>query len=116
MKRIGKQIVGLMLGRGVSVRPPRLGRSRGQVAGKRPAYELIGKVAVLHEGRIKPLDTVAREEVKQIYGRETIKLHDPAEEIDKILDPAGAARKPDTERPVQSWGPVGAFYRLGHRP
>ena len=65
-------------------------------------------MAVLHEGRIKPLDTVAREEVKQIYGRETIKLHDPAEEIDKILEPA-APRKPAAERAVQSWGPVGAF-------
>ena len=72
------------------------------------AYELLGKVAVLHEGRIKPLDTVAREEVKQIYGRETIKLHDPAEEIAKILEPA-AALKPAAEPTVQAWGPVGAF-------
>ena len=63
----------------------------------------------MHEGRIKPLDTVAREEVKQIYGRETIKLHDPREEIDKILDPASWQAKVDTEWPVESWGPVGAF-------
>ena len=62
----------------------------------------------MHEGRIKPLDTVAREEVKQIYGRETIKLHDPAEEIDKILDPAVTA-KAGNRTAVQSWGPVGAF-------
>ena len=69
---------------------------------------MLGKVAVLHAGRIKPLDTVAREEVKQIYGRETIKLYDPADEIDKIIDPAAAARK-GAERRAASWGPVGAF-------
>ena len=51
------------------------------------AYALIGKVPVMHEGRVKPLDTVAREEVKQVYGRETIKLHDPREEIDHLLKP-----------------------------
>ena len=28
----------------------------------------------MHDGRIKPLDTVAREEVKQIYSREMISL------------------------------------------
>ena len=61
--------------------------------GTGPAYELIGKVAVMHEGRVKPLDTVAREEVKQVYGRETIKLRDPREEIEKILDPESHARK-----------------------
>ncbi len=41
-----------------------------------PAYDALAKLVVLHEGRIKPLDTLAREEVKQIFGRETIKLHD----------------------------------------
>ena len=63
----------------------------------------------MHEGRIKPLDTVAREEVKQIYGRETIKLHDPAEEIDKILDPEGSSARPQRNGRARSWGPVGAF-------
>ena len=75
---------------------------------------LIGKVAVLHAGRIKPLDTVAREEVKQIYSRETIKLHDPAEEIDKIIDPAAAARKGGGATRGEL-GPGGCVHRLEHR-
>ena len=116
MKRIGKQIVGLVLAGALASVLPAWAAQEVKSPGTGPAYEQIGKVAVLHEGRIKPLDTVAREEVKQIYGRETIKLHDPAEEIDKILDPADAARKPDSERPVQSWGPVGAFIDWGIVP
>ena len=52
-----------------------------------PAYDQLGQVAVMHEGRVKPLDTVAREEVKQVYGRETITLRDPREEVEKLLDP-----------------------------
>jgi ABC-type transport system involved in cytochrome c biogenesis permease subunit len=45
-----------------------------------PAYETLARLAVLHEGRIKPLDTLAREEVRQIFGRESVKLVDPARE------------------------------------
>jgi ABC-type transport system involved in cytochrome c biogenesis permease subunit len=79
--------------------------------GTGPAYELIGKVAVMHEGRIKPLDTVAREEIKQVYGRETVKLHDPREEAEKILgtDNSSSTKPKGTEWPVERWGPVGAF-------
>lgn len=50
----------------------------------------LGDVAVMESGRIKPLDTVARHEIKQIYGRETI----------KILETDGSTTK---------WGPVAAF-------
>jgi ABC-type transport system involved in cytochrome c biogenesis permease subunit len=108
MNRIGKQILGLVLAGAFAAGQPARAGEEQKSAGTGPAYDQIGKVAVLHAGRIKPLDTVAREEVKQIYGRETIKLHDPADEIDKIIDPAAAARKA-SERRVQSWGPVGAF-------
>ena len=45
----------------------------------------------MHAGRIKPLDTVAREEVKHVFGRETIKLHNAKGEV------------------IETWGPVGAF-------
>ena len=108
MNRIGNRLVGLMLaGACVALVPARASDDQ-KSPGTGPAYKVLGKVAVLHEGRIKPLDTVAREEVKQIYGRELIKLHDPAEEIDKIMNPEGAA-KPAAEWTVQSWGPVGAF-------
>ena len=52
------------------------------------AYDRLGHVAVMHHGRVKPIDTVAREEVKQIFGRETITLRDADNE------------------PVAKWGPV----------
>ena len=39
--------------------------------------DILGEVAVMEAGRVKPLDTVARHEVKQIFGRETIKLTGP---------------------------------------
>jgi len=63
-----------------------------------PAYEQIGRVAVMHQGRVKPLDTVAREEVKHVFSRETIKLLD------------------DENRVVETWGPVGAFVDWIVRP
>lgn len=52
--------------------------------------DILGDVAVMEAGRVKPLDTVARHEVKQIFGRETIKL----------TGPDGKTTK---------WGPVAAF-------
>src|SRR5262245_16069626 len=62
---------------------PANGSEAAAVLGKGPAYETVGKVAVMHEGRIKPLDTLAREEVKQIFGRESaIKLYKPAVRLD----------------------------------
>ena len=109
MRRIGKLLGGLALaGMWAAVLPAR-GADDARSPGAGPAYELIGKVAVMHEGRVKPLDTVAREEVKQIYGRETIKLRDPNEEIEKILDPESHARKAAAGSTVEKWGPVGAF-------
>ena len=67
----------------------------------------------MHHGRVKPVDTVAREEVKQVYGRETITLRDPAEEVARILDtdPNGKAAWK-----VEKWGPVAAFLGWTVRP
>lgn len=42
----------------------------------RDYVEVLSNVAVMEAGRVKPLDTVARHEIKQIFGRETIKLTD----------------------------------------
>jgi ABC-type transport system involved in cytochrome c biogenesis permease subunit len=84
--------------------------------GTGPAYEKLGQVAVMHHGRVKPLDTVAREEVKQIYGRETITLHDPREEVAKILDADKASQSGGTKGKVDKWGPVGAFLEWTIRP
>ncbi|MBX6311565.1 MAG: cytochrome c biogenesis protein CcsA [Isosphaeraceae bacterium] len=61
------------------------------------AYQTLGDLAVQHHGRIKPLDTVARQEVKQVYGRETIKLTGPD----------------DT---TESWGPIEALVDWSARP
>jgi len=68
--------------------------------GKGPAYETLGRLAMLHEGRIKPLDTLAREEVKQIFGRETIKLLSASE----------------GNRVVETWAPVAALFDWSVRP
>jgi ABC-type transport system involved in cytochrome c biogenesis permease subunit len=107
MRRIGL-LSGLALAGMLAAALPALGAEVSS-PGAGPAYELIGKVPVMHEGRVKPLDTVAREEVKQVYGRETIKLGDPNEEIEKILEPDGHARKAASGKSVAKWGPVGAF-------
>ncbi len=69
-------------------------------------YEAIGKVPVMHEGRVKPLDTVAREEVKQVYGRETIKLADKTRGIELMVDPR--VKPGDRDTPVK-WGHVSVF-------
>lgn len=44
--------------------------------GTGPAYQALGDLPLLHRGRIKPLDTVARLELQEIYGRDQIKLLD----------------------------------------
>jgi ABC-type transport system involved in cytochrome c biogenesis permease subunit len=109
MKSNGKRLAGLALAGMLAAMLPARGSDDVKPPGTGLAYEQIGKVPVMHEGRVKPLDTVAREEVKQVYSRETIKLHDPNEEIDKILDPEAHARKLAAELPIEKWGPVGAF-------
>ena len=66
--------------------------------GTGPAYKVLGELPMMHEGRVKPIDTVAREEVKQIYTRETIKL--PAKD----------------GHPGSTWTPVAAFLDWSVRP
>lgn len=60
------------------------------IAADTASADALGDIAVMEAGRVKPLDTVARHEVKQIYGRETIKLNGP-------------------DGKTASWGPVAAF-------
>lgn len=76
----------------------RAGAADAETLGTGPAYARLGELAVMHEGRIKPLDTVAREEVKHIHGRETLKIHDSSGKV------------------LQAWGPVGAFLDWTVRP
>lgn len=48
-----------------------------KVYGDSEAYRILGELAVRHAGRIKPLDTQARQTVKEIYGREKVELFGP---------------------------------------
>ena len=79
-------------------RPVKHDASRPTALGTGPAYKIIGELPMMHEGRVKPIDTVAREEVKQIFTRETIKL-------------PGRDGKPGT-----TWTPVAAFLDWSVRP
>jgi ABC-type transport system involved in cytochrome c biogenesis permease subunit len=116
MKRIGKRVSGLILAGMWAAIVPARGSEEFNSLGASAAYELIGKVPVMHEGRVKPLDTVAREEVKQVYSRETIRLRDLHEEVDKMLDPDGHAHKGVAPTQAEKWGPVGAFIGWTIRP
>src|SRR4051812_4102129 len=102
MKRIGWATVTLGLGLTVLARPSFAGSVDDpppvKVLGVGPAYETLGKLAVMHAGRAKPLDTLAREEVRQIFGRETIKLHNAKNEV------------------IETWGPTAALFDWTVRP
>jgi len=99
MKRIGWLILGLPLSwlaglpaAGADVdKPPALGEGS--------AYkQSLANLPVLNGGRKKPLDTLARQTVKLLFGRETITLHDDANEA------------------VATWGPVAAYLDWSVRP
>jgi ABC-type transport system involved in cytochrome c biogenesis permease subunit len=98
MRRYGWFTLGLALTLGAGRLATAADAEKPPALGVGPAYETLGKLAVMHAGRIKPIDTLAREEVKQIFGRETIKLHD------------------DKNKVVATWGPVGALYDWAARP
>jgi ABC-type transport system involved in cytochrome c biogenesis permease subunit len=66
--------------------------------GTSDAYKRLGGLPLMHEGRIKPLDTVAREEIKQIYTRESIELTS------------------EDGKTITSWAPVAAFLDWTVRP
>lgn len=102
MKRFGRVLAGFgfaaLCGALLAAAPAEEGSKAPSKLGVGPAYEQMGRIAVMHQGRVKPLDTVAREEIKQIFGRETI----------KILD--------DSNRVVETWSATGAFADWLARP
>src|SRR5579883_267078 len=116
MRRTSKLFAGLIVAGFASAGLAAQAAETVQRPGTSPAYEQLGKVAVMHEGRIKPLDTVAREEVKQVYGKETVVVRDPREEVEKIVDPESFNRPGATSWTVEKWGPVAAFLGWTVRP
>ena len=96
MRRFIGPWVGLALALGLGpALPPRASAAEAAPAYR---YEALGKLAVMRDGRIKPLDTLARLEVRRIYGRNSIKLTDPE------------------GQPLGTWGPVAAFFDWMARP
>ena len=75
-----------------------IGADEPKKLGQGEAYHTLASLPVLHQGRIKPLDTVAREEVKSIYGKETVKL----------LNAENKA--------YETWGAVAALFDWSVRP
>ncbi|WP_220487808.1 cytochrome c biogenesis protein [Tautonia rosea] len=74
------------------------GSSSPQTAPAESAYQALGRLVLMHEGRRKPLDTVARQEVKAVTGRQS-------------FEPIG----PDgTTGP--EWGPVAALFSWSNAP
>ncbi len=116
MRRIAKRLAGLILAGTMVGGLPARGDEAVKPMGVGNSYDQIGKVAVMHQGRVKPLDTVAREEVKQVYSRETISLRDPREEVEKLLDPESFHKPGGTQWTVEKWGPVGSFLGWTVRP
>jgi len=90
MQRTGWFILGLTLALATAIDTPAPGAEAPKALGKGPSYESLAKLPVMHEGRRKPFDTLAREEVKQIFGRETIKLLGPHEKVEATWSPVAA--------------------------
>src|SRR5947209_4980663 len=96
MKRIGWLSLGIALAL-LAIRPA-TAAEKPTALGVGPSYETLATLPVMHAGRVKPIDTLAREEVKQIFGRETVKLRDARNEV------------------IETWGPVGTLYDWSVRP
>ena len=58
--------IGWSASRGVREAPHALGNG--------PAYKTVAEIPVQHRGRVKPLETLAALELKEIYGREELKI------------------------------------------
>ena len=98
MKSIGWLAVGLLVALAPVVAVEAADEPKVKVLGESPAYSELGGLAVMHAGRAKPLDTLAREEVKLIFGRETLKLIN------------------DENKVIETWGPTAALFDWSIRP
>src|SRR5262249_7290779 len=102
MRRTGWLTLGLALTAAAAATPAARAEAADapKALGTGPAYQTLARLPVLHVGRVKPFDTLAREEVKQIFGRETIKVQDPSR----------------GNKVVETWGPVAAAFDWSVRP
>ncbi|WP_422930828.1 cytochrome c biogenesis protein [Singulisphaera sp. PoT] len=98
MKRFGWLLLGLPLAWSICVPAVGAEADKPPKFGEGSAYESVAKLPILNSGRKKPLDTLARQVVKLLFGRETITLHD------------------DSNKAVATWGPVGAYVDWSARP
>lgn len=97
MRRIARLMFGLAAA--TALLAPHAGAADPpKTTGNGPAYRALSGLPVMHNGRIKPWDTLAREEVKQIYGRETIVFYDAEGE------------------PTAKWAPSAALFDWSVRP
>lgn len=65
------------------------------VAAERIDLAAFGQIPMMHEGRLKPLDTVARVKLRHISGRESVEgLNATAWLAELLFDPARAAQRP----------------------
>ena len=84
MRRIACLSLGLALAATLGAAPP-----DGPISGAE-SYNTVGEAAVQHNGRVKPLDTYARLQVKQVYTRENIKLLDAEGKVRETWEPLPA--------------------------
>ncbi len=98
MKRFGWLILGLPLSWLASLPAVGAEAKEPDKLGQGQSYEALAKLPIMNGGRKKPVDTLARQVVKLLFGRETITLHNDANEA------------------TATWGPVAAFTDWSVRP
>ncbi len=67
-----------------------IGEGAGRRVGSGRAYAILGELLVQHQGRVKPLESMALEEIRQIHGRSTITLLDPDGRASSTWEPVAA--------------------------
>ncbi len=112
MRRIERLSLGVVLLAALGAAPA------AEPAGKK-AYETLGKMPVQDNGRVKPLDTLARQRVKFIYTREIIKVRREGEQ--NAARPASGfkaflATLRGEDPDVEKWEPMAAILDWQARP
>jgi ABC-type transport system involved in cytochrome c biogenesis permease subunit len=103
MRAIGWSSPGLLLAALLALAPAAPARAAAAAEAAPPkadprGYEVLGDLAVMDQGRVKPLHTLAIARVKSIYSRSTVKLRDEKGDV------------------REAWGPVAAVLDWSVRP